>query len=313
MKKVISAFLFIFSIVLSYFGTAKAQDTYTQEEVDALLYNAIQKYDPDMDGKIGLENVIYNLQIISGSRNIAESVPYQIHSPYIQFRRYVNGATKYRMWTTIMYAGQEPSSDIISELQVKKPDGQYLSFTSEIKYSSPNVYFYANYNPISNSWDEEFNGITESGYYADINSDSLSSGDYIFYANTIHGYTLTPYTDFFVGPYNNLPVIDSTSITDTWQNDGNLKIEWNIPTEMQTMNSDEWHTQVEIDAYNGGEYSGYSYFGRVPLLGTYIIVSESMCNKLKTYGNILQCVIRVRKNDNSQRSYSNSLVIWQNN
>ncbi len=45
---------------------------YTQEQLDHAISEERKKYDPDGDGKIGLDNIIYYLQVLSGRREALE-------------------------------------------------------------------------------------------------------------------------------------------------------------------------------------------------------------------------------------------------
>jgi len=49
-------------------STATATEWYTQEQLDEAVMAERLKYDPDGDGRVGLPNVIYFLQILTGQR-----------------------------------------------------------------------------------------------------------------------------------------------------------------------------------------------------------------------------------------------------
>jgi len=64
---------FLFMLFLPTFhgpfsSTATATEWYTQEQLDEAVMAERLKYDPDGDGRVGLPNVIYFLQILTGQR-----------------------------------------------------------------------------------------------------------------------------------------------------------------------------------------------------------------------------------------------------
>jgi hypothetical protein len=126
---------------------------------------------------------------------------------------------------------------------------------------------------------------------------------------------LTPFVYDFSGAHPNLPVVDSSTINWSWNGDGSLTVNWTLPTQAVPPNLDpaEWHVDVFIWVRQGGNDIRHYYVGKVPLdlSPQHVVLSSDMVDRLQSMGNELRCRVRIRKNDNSNRSYSNWVTIWE--
>jgi hypothetical protein len=259
--------------------------------------------DVDGDGKIGLAEALYVLQKIAGFRG-----DHFITYTYVQYRRYAGSDPhQRRIWVEIYDSDGMKSGDVLRSLTVKDPNGTPLSFLY-LDYSQEVTYF-SRYNDSTGGWDEYLNGNLSTGYYGRIDTNSLEIGDYTFTAVDINGETLPSVTYTFNGEESNLPVVDSNTINPIWHGDGRLTIQWTTP-DTTGLDPNDWRSEVAIEAFQDGQYSGHGYYGRGPLTHGYVELSADMVAKLQSLGDELRCRVRIRKNDNSQRSYSNSVTIW---
>jgi hypothetical protein len=262
--------------------------------------------DVDGDGKTGLPEAFYVLQKVAGFRS------YQTSYTYVQYRRYGDGSTRYQIWVEVSDEQDNQAGDVLSNLEVEDPDGQILNFSSFGFWQGTD--YRAHYDHDTQTWIEDLNGSVSSGYSGRIDTTSLEPGDYTFTAVDKSGDPLTPFVRYFSGAHPNLPVVDSSTINWDWNGDGSLTINWTLPTQAVPPNLDpaEWHVDVYIDVRQGGSGTGHGYLGKVPLDLTpqHVDLSAAMVAKLQSLGDELRCQVRVRKKDNSQRSYSNPVTIW---
>jgi hypothetical protein len=194
---------------------------------------------------------------------------------------------------------------------VEDPVGQILNFSSFGFWQGTD--YAANYDSDTQTWIEDLNGSVSSGYSGRLDATSLEAGDYTFTAVDKSGASLAPFIRYFSGAYLNLPVVASNTINDTWHDgDGSLTIDWDLPVEAQSLDPAEWYVDVYIAVNQGGSGTGHGYFGKVPLdlSPQHIDLSAAMVSKLQSLGNELRCRVRIRKKDNSNRSYSNPVTIW---
>ena len=128
------------------------------------------------------------------------------------------------------------------------------------------------------------------------------------------GNSLTPVNYYFSGIYLGLPVIDSSTIGTSWGGDGGLTVTWTLPAGAvpPALDPAEWIVDVFIAVYQGGVDILHYYSGRVPLGLTpqHVDLSAAMVSKLQSLGDELRCRVRIRKKDNSNRSYSRMVSIW---
>jgi hypothetical protein len=259
--------------------------------------------DVDGDGKTSLAEALYVLQKVAGVRG-----DHFISYTYIQYRRYAGPDSPQRcIWAEVTDSEGLPSGDILRSLIVEDPNGDplsflYLDYSQEVNYGS-------RYNDSTGGWDENLNGNLSTGYFGRIDTNLLEIGDYTFTAVDINGETVPSVTYTFNGEESNLPVVDSNTINPTWHGDGRLTIQWSTP-DTTGLDPNDWHSNVAIYVYQDGQYSAHGYFGRAPLTHGYIVLSAAMVAKLQSLGDELRCRVRIRKNDNSQRSYSNFVTLW---
>jgi hypothetical protein len=258
--------------------------------------------DVDGDGKTGMAEALYVLQKVAGVRG------HLISYAYVQYRRYAGSDPfQRRIWAEVTDSEGMPSGDVLRSLTVKDPNGDPLSFLY-LDYSQE-VTYVSHYNDSTGGWDEDLDGNLEAGYYGRIDTNLLEVGDYTFTAVDTNGETLPPVTYTFNGEESNLPVVDSNTIIPIWNGDGSLTVQWSMP-DTTGLDPNDWHSNVAIYIYQDGQYSNHGYFGRAPLTHGYIVLSADMVAKLQSLGDELRCRVRIRKNDNSQRSYSNFVTIW---
>ena len=277
--------------------------------VQVLIDNPPQTFcfsDVDGDGKTGLAEALYALQKVAGFRD------YEITYTYLQYRRYGDGSERRQIWIELKDLAGNPSGDVLNYAEIKDPNGQLVEIYSA--GFEPSVDYVARYNSETGGWDEDLYGKPAAGYWGRLNTTFLQPGNYTFTVVTKDGESLAPYTYYFSGEYPGLPVVDSSTINWSWNGDGSLTINWTLPTQAVPPNLDpaEWHADVYIDVIQGGSDTGHHYFGKVPLDLTpqHVDLSPAMVAKLQSLGDELRCWLRIRKNDNSYRSYSNRIIIW---
>jgi len=259
--------------------------------------------DVDGDGKTGLAEALYVLQKVAGVRG-----DHFISYTYVQYRRYDGqDSPQHRAWAEVTDSGGMHSGDVLRSLTVQDPNGNPLSFVYLNHYQE--VTYGSRYNDSTGRWDENLNGNFYSGYFGRIDTDLLAVGDYTFSAVDINGETLPSVTYSFNGEESNLPVVDSNTIIPIWNGDGSLTIQWTTP-DTTGLNPNDWTSQVAIEVFQNGQWSYHMYDARGPLTLGQVELSAAMVAKLKSLGDELRCRVRIRKNDNSQRSYSNSVTIW---
>jgi hypothetical protein len=258
--------------------------------------------DVDGDNSVGLAEALYPLQRAAGLRS-----NYHFTNRYVQFRKYP-GSTQYRVWLEVVDADGKPGGDVLSSVQLLDPNGASLPFSS-FSYS-PEVDYSAQYNPNTQTWNEDLNGVAVAGYFGRINATSLQPGTYTFTAVDNEGTAIPNGTFAFTGDDPNVVVVDSSTISQSWGGDGSLTLNWTLPA--NSLDPSQWHVDVLIEVMQGGQYANYYYYGRVPLdlVPQHIDISAAMMNKLKSFGDELRCIIRVKKNDSTNRGYSSEIVLW---
>ena len=258
--------------------------------------------DVDGDNRVGLAEALYALQRAAGVRS-----NYHFTNRYVQFRKYP-GSTQYRVWLEVVDADQKPAGDVLNSVQLLDPSASALPFSS-FSYS-PEVDYSAQYNPNTQTWLEDLNGVPVAGYSGRINATSLQAGTYTFTAVDNEGTAIPNGTFAFTGDDPNVFVVDSSTISQSWGGDGSLTLSWTLPS--NSLDPSQWHVDVLIEVMQRGQYANYNYYGRVPLdlVPQHVDISAAMMNKLKSFGDELRCIIRVKKNDSTNRGYSSEIVLW---
>jgi len=208
------------------------------------------KGDFNDDGKIDLQEAINALQITAGIKKSS----YKFSYSRIQYQLNADGTSLFNVYIEIQNADSSPSNDIISDFKIYDPNNNLLN----IKDNKFDFSTYINY------WGENFDGISGSGYFAILESQTLNEGIYTFQAIDNTGAKLEASTWDFNGKYSNLPVVDSNTINSEINQDGSLNISWSLPQGIENLSESEWKTGIRIDVYLNNEKTIHEYYGQAP-------------------------------------------------
>jgi len=251
---------------------------------------------PEFQRKCGLR---FNIPTDSGVANKT------IEWWFVQHRRYGDGGefnvAPFAIRDTM---GNYIMEDVITSIKLYDPDGNEVML--DAGFGGMRKGINGRYDADSGQWkyDDEFH---EDSYYKAVFHEPLKSGTYHYVLTDNQGNTLESHKECDASAAE-LPIISSESFNAYKDRSGNFIWTWDVPYNI----SPDLKTSVmaELIAVDGGVETGRGEIvTKVPTHMGRVFVPGNVFQRLEGAGNGLKLRAQLRMNDDSNRAYSDSVVL----